>query len=184
MANTKEIVKRVCPKCNTRLKITRTEGLKKMDVPCPVCGNNFTVFFDVPPPPMQGAAQRNTAPQPYGSGSGSHTQILNPNERSIVKCTLTCNGQVFNLVPGRNVVGRMSPSSTADIQIPTADRNMSRRHASIFVKPNKVTIQKFGDNAQSVLIVDGMPLQVADEVKVLPGSIIIMGRTQMVCSIM
>ena len=183
MADTREIVKRICPKCNTRLKITRTEGMKKMDVPCPVCGNTFTVFFDVPPPPMQGV-QPSPAPQPYGAGGGTHTQIITTNDRAILKCTLTCNGQVYPLVPGRNVVGRMSPTSAADIQIPTQDRNMSRRHASIFVKPNKVTIQKFGDNAQSLLVVDGMPLQVGDEVKVLPGSIIVMGRTQMVCSIM
>lgn len=160
--------------------------MKKMDVPCPVCGNTFTVFFDVPPPPMQAPNRRQAVaqPQPYGSGGGTDTRLVTPNETVVTRCTITCNGQVYPLEAGRNVVGRMSPSSSADIQIPTHDRNMSRRHASIFVKRNKVTIQKFGENTQSVLVVDGMPLEVGDEVKVLPGSIIVMGRTQMVCSIM
>lgn len=176
-----EIVKQVCPQCGTRLKITRVDDSSSMPVTCPVCRNTFLAKFNVPPPlpPIAGGG-----PQVDSGGRMSHLETKILTKKNVMSCALNCNGAIYQLRPGRNVVGRMSPSSQADIQIMTQDRSMSRRHASIFVKNDKVTITKFEGNDQASLMVDGLRLHAADEVKLLPGSIIVMGNTQMVCNIM
>lgn len=174
-----EIVKYICPNCGTRLKITRSDSAKTMEVTCPVCRNNFTARFDVPPPLPPGGGYESTG-----------TMIVqNRNKRAINSCTLNCNGRIYPLSKGRNSIGR-APSANANmgmgpqpsVAIPTFDRTMSRLHAYINVRDDKVTISKVPGTDQAILIVDGVRLYPADAIQLLPGSVIIMGKTQMICA--
>ena len=89
---------------------------------------------------------------------------------------LNC-GNTYSLFPGRNVVGRMANSSTADIQIPdlTGQRRMSRSHLVINVlKENGRFVHYASLNSPSVnrTCVNNMPLLYGQQVLLHSGDII------------
>ena len=89
---------------------------------------------------------------------------------------LNC-GNTYSLFPGRNVVGRMANSSTADIQIPdlTGQRRMSRSHLVINVlKENGRFVHYASLNSPSVnrTCVNNMPLIYGQQVLLHSGDII------------
>lgn len=169
-----EIVKQVCPNCKTRLKIKRADNVPSMLVNCPVCGNSFTATFTAPtPPPLP--------PQQDTDGTIFDPPIKQPRG---ITASLNCNGIVYPLKPGRNIVGSMKMNSKADVMLQVRDMFMSRHHACIYVKPDRVTITAFPGNERVPIIVDGLRLRPGDEIKLQPGSLIIMGATRMFCAIM
>ena len=104
-----------CNACGTRLTVTNRSGKPTVSVACPKCGTTLTVGFN----PMDGGGRKTTlaAGDVYKYRIGS----------------LLCNGNTYQLSLGQNTVGRASFSSTALIQIATADPFMSRSHAIIEV---------------------------------------------------
>ena len=86
-------------------------------------------------------------------------------------------GNAYSLSPGRNVVGRMANSSTADIQIPdmTGQRRMSRSHLVINVlKENGQFVHYASLNSPNVnrTCVNSMPLIYGQQVLLHTGDII------------
>ena len=84
---------------------------------------------------------------------------------------------------GRNLVGRASKTSNADVQIPTNDNQMSREHAIINIKriadgSLRTLIRNFKDNL--VTIVKDMQLETNDEVVLTNGTNLKMGHTSIV----
>ena len=84
------------------------------------------------PQPKSQQAQNEGATQ-YGGGFKVNPKVVR--EQMAYLKLLSPAAKRYDLKPGRNVIGRYSASSSADIQIDTADnRHMSREHAVIEVK--------------------------------------------------
>lgn len=154
--NEENIVRIRCPYCRKLLAVEKQPGIETKTVTCPVCKkrNPFIAFEKVEinqDRTIYPGQNRNMGQDSYseiifyktGGGNGAKQDS---NSDETIKGNLF-NGQigklvlvndrntVFKLSIGRNVLGRLSQSSHADIQIPTDDRNrMSREHLVIEVK--------------------------------------------------
>lgn len=87
---------------------------------CPIC-KNVATFTDYRP-------IRNT--------SGDPTEVPNTGGAKglAIGALRDPSGEVHTLLPGRNVIGRRSPASTADIQLAPDRRRLSREHLVIEVQ--------------------------------------------------
>lgn len=135
--NEENIVRIRCPYCRKLLAVEKQPGIETKTVTCPVCKkrNPFTAFEKVEinqdrtiyPGQNRNMGQDSNSDETIKGNlfSGKIGKLVLVNDRNTV----------FKLSIGRNVLGRLSQSSHADIQIPTDDRNrMSREHLVIEVK--------------------------------------------------
>jgi len=120
-------------------------GIESKSVNCPVCKHKspFTQFRRVeaggvvakkPETPSGGnadvgATQRSAAPE----GDGN-TQLPSWDNAVEPFVEVLSTGEVFPLRMGRNIIGRRSSASHANIQISTGDRMISREHIVIDVQ--------------------------------------------------
>lgn len=124
MENNKIQIK--CPHCGVVLGLKAVPGLEKKTLRCPKCG--------VPTPFLSFKRVEVQAQPPKKTES----ETLVPAFRNQVIGTLRLKGSAtppFQLKEGRNIVGRATSSSTADVQIPVlGSKRMSREHLIIDVK--------------------------------------------------
>ncbi len=115
-----DIIKISCPVCSGVLKVRRTENMESKHVTCPICNKRslFTAFRIVIERPEES------------------TQIGNVNEHNhtVGQLYVPNLNRTFPLNIGRNLIGRKSNASSADIQIPCETKRMSREHIIIDVK--------------------------------------------------
>lgn len=109
--------------------------------------------------------------------AGGWQQPVGNYDNATGSLVLLNSGYVYSLFPGRNVVGRMASSSTADIQIPdmTGQRRMSRSHLVINVlKENGRFVHYASLNSPSVnrTCVNNIPLIYGQQVLLHSGDII------------
>jgi len=113
-----------CPYCKVTLRVTKTASEKGMT--CPKCKHTIT--------PRKKIEVEHTA-MPIRSQSSN--QLYRPGKLELIEGEahwLSQENTTIVLVRGDNMLGRKSPSSTINIQIPTSDSHMSRSHAKIEVK--------------------------------------------------
>lgn len=106
-----------------------------------------------------------------------HTQLPQVRIESRQPGYLILNSEVYPLREGSLVVGRAAAQSTADLQLSTADRTMSRRHCTIEVirlstGRIKAIISELRTDAQ---LLEHRPLLLDGE-KVRPGERIVLGN--------
>ena len=93
---------------------------------------------------------------------------------------LEYNGHIYRLSEGKNIVGRKAITSTANIQVETLDRYMSRQHISITVTtlPDQ-TVKALLSNYQNKnqTLVNDQPIVAGDTIRLIDGNRIKMGRT-------
>lgn len=133
-----EIVRVKCPKCGSILKIGKREGMEKMNLTCPLCDYKglFSTYISMD---LADAAKEETNYEGDQTQTDSETEVM---QKSMSIGRLRCNGQVYALSEGENIVGRKAESSEATIQIPDESRRMSRRHITITViRVGKNTVQ-------------------------------------------
>lgn len=119
-----EIIKIKCPWCNAILSVKDNPDNVSKSVTCPVCkkASKYSEFRIVNQSNTEDCTQ-------YG--------FVTPTQEQRVVGTLISkiDGRTYQLIVGRNVIGRMASNSSATIQIETApSKRMSREHLAIDVK--------------------------------------------------
>lgn len=131
-----DLIQIQCPGDGAILTIKNQPGLENKNVTCPVCKQSrpFTQYKRFVPKTEE------STEYPNGHG-GFHQQYSNSEKTEFAmgslclgRLTDIATGKRFSLQPGRNVIGRKSSASEADIQIETGEsRRMSRMHLVIEV---------------------------------------------------
>ena len=127
-------IKIKCPTCGKVLRLVECPNINAASFTCPVCHEKHVVgncqrYVDQPAP----AAAEETRYGGFGQQFSEETQVGAPPELKVGKLVDQA-GHTYQLAIGLNTVGRKAASSTATVQIATADRTMSRRHAVIEVR--------------------------------------------------
>ncbi|MBO4315922.1 MAG: FHA domain-containing protein [Prevotella sp.] len=160
-----------CPKCSALLEVKNAsdEGVKT--IRCPKCGSTLQVRFGA------NKVAGRPSPQSLDDGLGVETQF--GGEQSTSAC-LVCEGVMYELHEGQNVVGRSSSKSQADIQLPTGDVYMSRSHANILVVKTgsgRLKCILSNGNNKNPIYVNDVKLEASDEVVLAEGDELKMGNT-------
>ncbi len=179
------MVKRICcNSCGITLDVPQRNGEPYRDIHCPNCNHQQRVTFGDSLPDekgktvyggMQGITRQNC------SDDNALTQL--PQAVSEHPGALLFKDKKYPLRLGRNLVGRESKTSNADVQIPTNDYQMSREHAVINIKriadgSIRTLIRNYKDNL--VTIVNDLQLETDDEVVLTNGTHLKMGHTLIV----
>ena len=162
-----------CPSCGVVLRVTNSKNEAEKHFSCPKCGKRIVV-------PFYKLRVEDGETQLDGNPVAQATQIGNANMQE--SCHLTCNGKDYPLPIGRNVVGRKASTSSADVQVETDDKFMSREHMVINVRrlPDggiKVDVSNY-KNKNSTRVND-LLLQSGDAIVLHDGDTIQMGSTIM-----
>lgn len=177
-----------CPKCGVVLDVTNSKNEAVKLITCPKCKVKLQVKFQPQEKPLEAhtvyGPQRpvnNGETQLGGAliGNSASTELASP-KLQVQRASLLCDGEKYPLEIGRNVVGRKAQTSTATLQIATADRYMSRQHAVVNVTrlPDgglKCTLRN--DQNKNQTLVDGQPIENGDEIRLTDGNRITMGHT-------
>lgn len=144
-----ELIQIKCPFDGAVLSVKKKPGIENKNVTCPVCGNKypFLKYRIVTPSsnadldteyPRKGGYGNKEEPTQYGTvGNSEYTQIgnVNPaNNMRLGRLKIQGTGKAFQLKPGKNVIGRKASNSSANFQIDTDDKAMSREHLIVEIK--------------------------------------------------
>ena len=181
-------IKRIkCPKCGEILEVKNSKNEEVKHINCPKCFVPLLVKFPPPQEPME--AKTYYTPKPsaadYGATqlggiSSSETQLALSPSKEESHASIFYGGMTYQLEDGQNIIGRKATSSTANIQIETADRYMSRQHCSITVSTlpdgtKKAVLSNYQNKNKTT--VDGYEIKAGDEIRLTDGNSITMGYT-------
>lgn len=160
-----------CPNCGSILGVTIEQEPESVSVICPVCKvvNKYTNYIKVQEEPINRIEDE--------------TQYFNDGRQMIcpmAKLILCGSNKKYTLKQGRNCIGRKATTSTADVQIETDDRSMSRSHAIIDVHLSdngKYTYYLTNDKNKNVTYVGNDLLESGDCVVISVNDKIKMGKT-------
>ena len=177
-----------CPNCRAVLDVNNSNNERIKVIKCPICKQELEVTFEPKAEPME-AHTYYAVPKPVindGStlltaGMAGATQLASsiPSKNNET-AKLVFGGKEYELTEGDNIIGRKANSSTATIQIETADRYMSRQHCKITVKSSpdgtkKVILSNY-QNKNSTMV-DGREIATGDEIRLTDSNSITMGHT-------
>ena len=155
----------ICPSCNVVLEFDR--ALHSV-VKCPKCNYQGNVaYFDESIPTEPGIFQ-----------------IFKPGKLEFVESDSlwTQDEKTVCLKRGINTLGRMSPNSTSNLQLPVNDTFMSRNHATIEVvlTTNGVFEHRLSDlGSQNGTYYNGDRLEKDAIIRLTPGDVIKIGHTRL-----
>lgn len=158
-----------CPKCSSILQV-KNNGEKVKNITCPICKSPLQVLF----PDDEGKTIYEGVPD-------DGRTIFPTIQKTESSCVLVVDDKEYELVLGKNTVGRKASTSLASLQFHTADMYMSRHHSIINVRriadgSLRVSVKNYENKNKT--LVDGHPLERDDEVILHDGSVILMGKTQ------
>lgn len=156
-----------CPKCGKVLRLHNQPGIERLFVPCPVCGTRS------PFSACERIVKRQT------DNVTELPSALKSDKVSLVDCA---TGEVYELPLGCNSVGRAHVTSSANVQISTTDRGMSRVHSSIdVIKTSSGNIRCVISNAnnKNATFVNGEKLEEGDEIVLHDGDIVKMSVSEL-----
>ena len=184
-----------CPYCQTPITIRNTGGLDHVKIACPNCQHSITVKINKKPikvenpTPVQAAQTIHAQPVQQAPQSGVHVQQKDENETLFIKTAsdigvpvLILNGTKYRLSLGHNTIGRVSPSSTATLQLPVSDPYMSRTNVFLDVTKTdmgtwQVVISSCND--RNLAKVNGHPLEIGNRIILQEGNRIGLGHTEL-----
>jgi len=157
----------ICPSCNAMLEFDR---ILISVVTCPKCKfkGNVTDFEESIP---------TEGPAPFTAG-----KLYKPGKLELLESDAQWlqPEKIVDLKQGANTLGRMSPNSTSNLQLPTDDAYLSRNHAAIDViqKPGGIFEHRLKDlGSSNGTYHNGDCLEKGDVIKLAPGDIIKLGHT-------
>ena len=157
--------KNICPSCNVVLEFDRAVHSV---VECPICKYKGKV-----------ADYEESIPTEPGI-----FQILKPGKLALVESDVQWlqDEKTVTLKRGVNTLGRLSPNSTSNVQLPVNDSFMSRTHATIEVvmTTNGVFEHRLSDmGSQNGTYYNGNRLEKGDIIRLTPGDTIKVGHTHL-----
>ncbi len=162
-----------CPECRQQLSFTEVAGYQDMLVECPKC--HFKAKVSV----YQGGAQARGARGSDDSPTefAGFTKPSTPIGELFVKST----GRTHRLCQGRNVIGRIAQTGTADIRI-SDDPYMSRSHVRIDVLGKGAGFEHHlvEINSKNIVELNGRPIGRGDILLLKSGDSLMLGRTEVV----
>lgn len=184
-----------CPNCKVVLDVKNSKNETVKQITCPSCQCVLNVKFPEQQEPLD--AQTYYAPpkqhiaddgatQLASSDNGS-TQLVRHATKQQKIAKLLFGGIYYKLEEGRNIVGRKGCTSTATVQIDSADRYMSRQHCEIIVTTmpdgNKKVVLRNYQN-KNLTTIDGHAIDTGDEIRLTDNNSITMGRTTVTFKLM
>ena len=176
-----------CPKCGVVLEVKNSKNEEVKQITCPSCKTILQVKFQPQQEPIEAKtfyapskqSADNGATQLVGGSFGA-TQLVMPPKKETSKASLQYGGVSYSLEEVQNIVGRKASTSTATVQIDTADRYMSRQHCRITVTTlpdgtKKAVLSNYQNKNQTT--VDGQSIDIGDEIRLTDGNSITMGHT-------
>lgn len=115
-----------CPKDGSVLKVPKVNGLETKYITCPICKERrlFSEYKVI--------EEKADETQMAGETTPIHKTNGGPG-----KITVEETGETIKLKEGKNIIGRRSPGSNADIQLTSPSNRMSREHIIIDVSRDK-----------------------------------------------
>lgn len=184
-----------CPNCKVVLDVKNSKNETVKQITCPSCQCVLNVKFPEQQepldaetyyaPPKQHIAD-DGATQLASSDNGA-TQLVRHATKQQKIAKLLFGGIYYKLEEGRNIVGRKGCTSTATVQIDSADRYMSRQHCEIIVTtmPDgnmKVVLHNYQN--KNLTTIDGHAIDTGDEIRLTDNNSITMGRTTVTFKLM
>lgn len=128
-------IKIKCPTCGKILRLLDSPTINTASFTCPVCKEKHVVgnCQRYVAPPQQETGEETQYAGSSHTTSGEETQIYSEYQSNIGFLVDQLD-RTYQLKLGINTIGRMANTSSATIQIDTADRTMSRSHAVIEVR--------------------------------------------------
>ncbi len=121
----KDIIKIGCPKCGSVLTVKNQIGIESKNVTCPICKTTYPFLsfkamdsMDDDEPTQYPDLERDTNPK----------ENLSMGRIKVPNTSLS-----FQLMSGKNIIGRKARESKAHFQIPCQNKRMSREHLVIEV---------------------------------------------------
>lgn len=177
-----------CPKCGVVLDVKNSKNEEVKQIICPSCKTVLQVKFQPQQEPMEAKTFYAPPKQPVAGngttqlvgGSFGATQLVMSPKNETAKASLVFGGVSYPLEEGQNIVGRKATTSTANVQIETADRYMSRQHCSITVTTlpdgtKKAVLSNYQNKNQTTI--DGQSIETGDAIRLTDGNSITMGHT-------
>ena len=177
----------ICPKCKAVLDVKNSQNETVKQITCPSCKTVLQVKFQPQQEPLEAKtfyappkpSADNGATQLVGGSFGATQLVMSP-KKETSKAILQYGGVSYPLEEGQNIVGRKASTSTATVQIDTADRYMSRQHCRITVTtlpdgPKKAVLSNYQNKNQTTI--DGQPIKTGDAIRFTDGNSITMGHT-------
>lgn len=120
-------IKVKCPRCGANLSVKMQPGIEHKNLTCPVCKESsiFSSYRVITPPKEQ---EREHTIIKENIKSFSHTPEV------VGELRVLSSTQLIRLRKGKNIIGRKASNSSADCQIETDNRRISREHLIIEVK--------------------------------------------------
>ena len=177
-----------CPKCGVVLDVKNSKNEEVKQITCPSCKTLLQVKFQPQQEPIEAKTFYAPPKQPVADngatqlagGSFGATQLVMSPPKEASRASLQFGGISYPLEEGRNIVGRKASTSTATVQIETADRYMSRQHCSITVTTlpdgtKKAVLSNYQNKNQTTI--DGQSIETGDAIRLTDGNSITMGHT-------
>ncbi len=168
-----ENIKIKCPVCGAVLTVVSMPGIETKKIPCPIC-KTATKFTDYKKPTVKPVDDNDDETQTEGE-----TEPADLNNYVIGKLQVSGSSTQYTLKIGKNIIGRKANSSTANVQIETTDKTMSRSHSLIeVVKLSKGGYKHYFSNAnnKNATLVNNENVESDDKLILNGGEIIKMGN--------
>lgn len=125
-------IKIKCPTCGKILSLADAPNINQASFTCPICKEKHVVgscqrYVNTP------SAEETRIAGGYATG-GEETRIYSAPQQPAIGSLVDASGRVYALRQGINTIGRKAQTSSATVQIVTADLYMSRSHAIIEVR--------------------------------------------------
>lgn len=141
-------IKIKCPTCGKILRLADAPNINQATFTCPVCKDKHMVgkcqryvdtssaeetrFSGNTKQTIQGGEETRIAGG--DANGGEKTRIYSAPQQPTIGSLIDASGRVYALRQGNNTIGRKAQTSSATVQIVTADHYMSRNHAIIEVR--------------------------------------------------
>ena len=166
-------MKVICPNCKSLLTISTQEDISEKLLTCPRCKYKAKVSVY-----LQEMAKIHPA-------CSNDSTLLSPGIIQQMDRTvgvLYVDGKGYQLHKGKNTIGRKATSSSAEIQIESGDRFMSRSHACITVKDGMSGLEHQLEalNPKNPIKINGNILENDDLIVLQWGDNLTFGKTDIV----
>ena len=167
------IEKVLCPQCKRLLSFMDAPDIGNKLIACPKC--NFRATVDVYRSGVAGTG---------GQGEAEVTglpELFGKDAKIVGRLRLKDTGKIFLLKQGKNVIGRIAQSGTADIQV-NEDKYMSRRHIEIDIVQTVMGLEHrlVEINSKNKVLLNDKPLSRGDILVLQFGDRMTLGKTEVI----